>query len=564
MPPLPRLRIAALEDLARQLRFAPPAALRRQVERAESLAAELDPSLNYPEDWLVHRLTGYRAQIDSPALFVGRALLAELSALIERLSDVARLPSADHVLPAWLSTADLAERWRVSRKSIDRYRKVGLVARRVREADGKARLAFALAAVERFERSQADRLARAGGFSRLGEALEATILRRARAYASVGYTLNQAAARLARRHGRAPETIRQLLLRNESRSPLFVRRGPPSRRERRLVERAWFAGIEPAEVAERLGRSRAAVNRMAAQARADRLRDALLPRSDGGVSHEAEVLRVSGSRGDGADPSADLSPLPPGIVLGVPGASTIGEFLESTAATSAMPAAIERALARRMNGHVARARAVARAAAPSASALDCAETDLRAAAHIKAELVRAQLPLLVRTLAGSLARPMAQQRTADVIRWVLDGIEAIAGAIETFDPSGPGRLAAPVNLALARRLSRSGVLADAGRAAPRLDPAASIPDWTRRIAPWHSWHGRAWLEPSARVRAGAVAIEPRLREVLEWRLGWSASQTQGGVEPMTIAEIAAILKTTVIKATMLERRARREAWRAAR
>ena len=86
MPAFAKLRIAALDDLARQLRFAPPETLRRQLERAEQLAAEIDPSINYPEDWIVFRITGYRADMPAPATIVGEALLGDIGILVERLS----------------------------------------------------------------------------------------------------------------------------------------------------------------------------------------------------------------------------------------------------------------------------------------------------------------------------------------------------------------------------------------------------------------------------------------------------------------------------------------------
>src|SRR5690348_15581463 len=91
MPPLPRLRIAALDELSRQLRFAPPETLRRQLERTRTLAAEIDPARNYPEEWVIFRVTGYRPQNAGDTVFVGEALLGDISALVERLSAAAGL-----------------------------------------------------------------------------------------------------------------------------------------------------------------------------------------------------------------------------------------------------------------------------------------------------------------------------------------------------------------------------------------------------------------------------------------------------------------------------------------
>src|SRR5690606_32587813 len=90
MPPLPRLRLEALAELDRQLRYQPAEAARRQLLAAEALVRELTADdvddRVFPEDWVIARITGYRPELDTPALIVGRALVADLVALVERLS----------------------------------------------------------------------------------------------------------------------------------------------------------------------------------------------------------------------------------------------------------------------------------------------------------------------------------------------------------------------------------------------------------------------------------------------------------------------------------------------
>ena len=62
MPPLAKCKIPEIADLADQLRFASVEALVRQVESAESLAADLIEKEQYPVDWLVFRITGHRPE----------------------------------------------------------------------------------------------------------------------------------------------------------------------------------------------------------------------------------------------------------------------------------------------------------------------------------------------------------------------------------------------------------------------------------------------------------------------------------------------------------------------
>ena len=192
MPRLTALRIAALRDLADQLRYAPRERLRKELLAAVALAGELDPELNYPEDWVVHRITGYRPEIEAPATIVGGALLSELSALVERIS--AEAGFTEHAVGGGAaSEAGLADRGGVSRKTIERFRRRGLVAHRVRDEGGRARLAFSAEAVEVFERIGATEIARAAGFKRIGGDEEARLYAvGARAARRFGWSLNEA------------------------------------------------------------------------------------------------------------------------------------------------------------------------------------------------------------------------------------------------------------------------------------------------------------------------------------------------------------------------------------
>lgn len=259
MPPLPRLHIGAIQDLERQLRFAPPAALRKQIDRIEVLCTELAPDQTYPRDWLVFRITGYRTDSATPQrsatatnrrdssssahaaeLLVGSALLADLGVLIERLCDAAGIqdsellgPPRDSELAAssaeWMDAEALTERWSISRKTLDRYRRLGLTARRVTDPSGRSRLLFRRSHVERFEQLHTHRLNTAAGFSRIEPHVEDKIVRLARKYhARLGWSLNQTAKRLAERFDRSHEAVR-LLLKRTLTAPNSLGRtsGPP-------------------------------------------------------------------------------------------------------------------------------------------------------------------------------------------------------------------------------------------------------------------------------------------------------------------------------------------------
>ena len=99
MPRLPRIRLRALDELARQLRFSPRSAAARHVLAVLELAEEINPARAYAEDWVARRVTGFRTEIADAIQLVGEALLADLSAFAERVSAQSRLELTDLDLP---------------------------------------------------------------------------------------------------------------------------------------------------------------------------------------------------------------------------------------------------------------------------------------------------------------------------------------------------------------------------------------------------------------------------------------------------------------------------------
>src|SRR5262245_58245432 len=87
MPRAPRFTISVIEELFAQLEYAPAETRSRQMDAAERLVADIDPQMNYPEEFVVYRITGYRPDRSGEAtMFVGLALRADLVNMVLRLS----------------------------------------------------------------------------------------------------------------------------------------------------------------------------------------------------------------------------------------------------------------------------------------------------------------------------------------------------------------------------------------------------------------------------------------------------------------------------------------------
>ena len=235
MPRLTRIRTGFLEDLAEQLRYTPRATVRKQVQRALALAGEIDPARAYREDRISQRLTGFSVESEDPALLVGEALLGDLSAFVERVTSRAGIRAED-VPGASLRVEALAERWGVSRKTIERYRRLGLVGFRAEAgASGVQHVLIPLVSVEAFERRHAGRLRAAGSFSRLTEAERRRMVRWAARYrATLGLSLGRAARRLSERTGRSAGAIVRAVRAEEERTGVrvFDPARPPAARNR--------------------------------------------------------------------------------------------------------------------------------------------------------------------------------------------------------------------------------------------------------------------------------------------------------------------------------------------
>ncbi|MEL7471679.1 MAG: hypothetical protein AAGK04_00040 [Planctomycetota bacterium] len=551
MPPLPELRVSSLAELAAQLRFAPHLKLLDDIDRIERLAADVDPEANYPEEWIEFRVTGLRRDLPEPITVAGAALLADLSSLAERLCEQARLTEAE--LAARLSEqgrqpalhADaLAERWNVSRKTVDRCRKRGLIGRRIRGANGKTRIVFTPESVRVYESSQRESLERAAEFSRIEPAIELRMLRRAERYHELfGCTLNQCAERLAKRYQRSLEAVRQILRRHDASgaAPIFDDPGSLTRLQRRALLRAEARGIDPATLARRYRRTRPTIARAIHLERARRLwawRDA--------GALEAPRLATF----DRDDAHDVLLGAPAVRAIGVaPAPSNVGALLALARSTPATPADDEQACVIAL--HFCRATASDLASdldreQPEARTIDRAEAMLRLASQIWAWLVRAQMGLVLATIERRHERPSEAMRTDDWLGAWRSGVASAWPAIGSFDATRGGRLAAPVGLAVDRALAAASP-DPTTRATPRLRTDEPIEDW-RNAPPWS-----AALQPDRRLRPrperDADAGRPPwwsdadadARRVLGWRFGYPVEGSREA--PMTLEALAERLST---------------------
>lgn len=570
MPPLPRITSPLITEIARGVRFESPGALLRVVERAEALAADVEQDATLPGEWVVFKLIGARPERwpQSPELqfITGAALLANISALAEHLTDLAGWTWDDAAAAGAVDRPTLAKALNVSQKSVDRLTREGLVARRAKRRDGKTVLAFMPGVVESCRTRHGVRLAEAGGVTRLSRDERDAIVRLAARYHRLySCSLNKTAAAIAKRMERSLETIRQILRTEEAlresrgERAIFGEAGPVQEKSRRWMERAWRRGAEPVLLAKRARCGRPAVQRAINLQRHARL----LSLIDSGAL--TPLVRGEWTLPLGAKPPSLAShPLLTHARvrtgLGRPGVTDLTYLLEAARQREVVPPRDERAML--AGYHALRVTAGAWIAStprlnPQSEPLDLAETALRWAARLKAELLRPLWTLIVETIETLLGKPAQSLSPDRLIPLLWSQLAVASDAVDQTDVWGGGRLAGATALNLstsaARWLKAHPVQDNPGRASRVIPAGVEIADWTRAVAPWQSW-----LEPDRRFRPLLSKLAAPHAELFSLRMGWAESR------PLTLSECAKHLKLSRIAVPRLERAATREALEIAR
>lgn len=481
MPRIGRFTLDSIAELCRQLRYAPPETRAKQMDAAETFAAEVEQDQLYPEDFVIFRITGYRPQgMENPALLVGEALVADLAGFVQHLSDGLDLPP-DYRNRSAIGLDAVAQRLDVSSKTLQRYRKRGLICHYILFAEGDQRLACFEDALDRFIDTHQKQIERAREFSRVSEIdaqqviSEARSLRKKRAV-----SLNQAARTLARKHRWAHETIRMLLRRHDRRSaePIFTERGPLTERDGRLLHRAWRMGVPIAHMAERFGRTSTSIHRAINRRRGEMLRTFPLE----------HVELPTYQRDDAAD-----------VILGVP---AVREGLDRLlpqddafallAETKSMKPQRETGIALIAAYNFLKRRARAGIASfnewPKARELDAVETDLRWASHIKRRLASLGLPVALGRIEQHLHRPLVELPAERIVTAIEVATAIVSDVIETLNPSKRQQLARVVGYAADRALARDGRLVQSAGKASALHSGGTLAmrDPFRNLTPWES------------------------------------------------------------------------------
>jgi RNA polymerase primary sigma factor len=262
-------------ELARQLAYSPARVRVEQVNRAERLACLTDPLKSYPYEFICYQITGYRPRGELGRSLRGKTVREDLVHLVEQVSASLRM-RADEVGEPVLSIDEACTKFNVSEKTIQRWRRAGLVSRKFIGSDGRFRVGFLQSSLDRFAARNSERVQAGADFSRLTPEERREIVRRARRLSLFCHCcLFEVSKRIARKLGRAVETVRQTIKEYDREHPdakLFPEAGEPLQdHDRRLIFQAYQRGVSVHALAKRFCRTRSSIYRIVTEERAKEL-----------------------------------------------------------------------------------------------------------------------------------------------------------------------------------------------------------------------------------------------------------------------------------------------------
>jgi RNA polymerase sigma factor (sigma-70 family) len=464
-----KFRISFLGELARQMGFSPREARFAQIQAAEQLLESLEPNKAYPHEWIIHRLTGYRPKVYTEDLFPGQAIQHDLGLLIEQVSETLDIRTSQSDEPV-LTIDDVSARFSVTSKTIQRWRRRGLPARRFIFGDGKRRVGFLLGSVERFFSEHKDQVTRGMNFAPIESEEQETVVRHARRLAGpCRCSVEEVCRRTAQALNRSPLTIQHVLRRYDQENPgiaVLASAAPAMSDEQRThVLRGYRRGESLGVLARRVGYPVAAIYRAVIEERIARLNRRKIKFIDDPLYHQADALEqveaiISAAR------AALQSDNSRGEENRVP--RDLPAYLQELYRTPLLTPALERALYLGFHLHKYQFVQARRKLEPQfarARDIEVLEAHLRRATEVKNQIVRANLRLVV-SIARKHLRP-----GLNLMELISDGNLTLMRAVESFDIHKGNRFSTYATLALMKGFARSVPQMLAGRRGTGNDPA---------------------------------------------------------------------------------------------
>jgi RNA polymerase primary sigma factor/RNA polymerase sigma factor len=416
-----------------------------QVERAERLLTEIDPSKTYSYEYLCFRITDYRPDTSPKMTLSGEDARHDVRLFVEDVSDAADVRVSDLAEPVH-TVEDLSKMFKVSTKTISRWREQGLVSRRFIFDSGRKRVGFLQSSVDRFVARNTDRVRRGERFSQLSSNERNEIIDRARRLARAGAGQSEVARRIARHMNRSVETIRYTLKQFDKKYPDLAvfpgNSGPLTDDLKRKIYHDYRRGIGVGELSKRYSRTPTTVHRVVNEMRANRIQE--LPLDC--IYNEVFEEKVAEAEILGPMPVPEQPPRKTRMPSGLP------PYLASLYDVPLLTREQEYHLFRKLNYlkfRAARLREKLNPARASSTLMDQIEQLYGQAVATKNQIVQANLRLVV-----SIAKRHVSA-SEDFFGLVSDGNMSLIRAAEKFDYARGNKFSTYASWAIMRNFART-------------------------------------------------------------------------------------------------------------
>jgi len=534
-----KYRHRPIAELTHQLKLSPLRLRPRQLDAVEFLINLVNPIKHYPYDFVCHHITDYRPKGPFPQRpMSGKTLIGDLVQMVEDLSTSSAIPVHEINMTCW-TTEELADRLKVSTKTICRWRKRGLPGRKMRYSDGSIRMSFLERNVRRFVADNCELVKRGAAFKQLSENEKKQIIDLA------GQALNEKRMKLhelsqvvAAKVGRAVETVRYTIRRYDKANPqeaLFGRDDEPIvNPDLQVIYDTVRAGKTFEEAACIFGRSVEAIKNIVHE-----VRSRLLKARETKLIHNAEFEapgadeRILNPTCESEAPVKKIRPpkdLPP--------------YLQDLYRQPLLSPQQEYNIFRKYNYLKFKAENIRRdidVMDVAAETLDKLEALFEQIDEVKNDILRANLRLVV-----SIARRHVG-KSPHFFEIVSDGNLALMRAVEKFDYARGYKFSTYASWAIMRNYART-IPEEMYQAAK----AATGAEEMLATAPAREEEDREPFIEAARsiIKKGLDLLNARERDVVVWHYGLEEEKS-----PMTLEQIGNVFGVTKERIRQIERKA---------
>lgn len=525
-----------------QVQFAPREKKIEQVNQAEKLLTELEPKRTYTYEYLCFRVTAFRPQMYPNLKLTGKEAAHDLRLLVEDLSEAAEVP-AEAAGEKVLTVEQLAKQFRVSTKTISRWRRHGLVSRRFM-FDGRKRVGFLQSSIERFVAHNEERVRRGAQFSQLTDSERQEIVERARRLAHAGGCPAEVTRRLAHKTGRSVETIRYTLKQFDQDHPesaIFPDNHGPLRQDTKWkVYQQFRRGESVDALSKRFCRTKASIYRIINEMRAQRLLELPLDFID---SEEFARVRAESRREVelmGPMPEVDTPAKKARLPSGLP------PYLASLYEVPLLTREQEVHLFRKMNYlkyKSTRLRDKLDLSRPASALMDQIEQLYDESVATKNQIIRANLRLVV-SIAKRHVGP-----AENFFELVSDGNMSLIRAVEKFDYSRGNKFSTYASWAIMKNFART--IPDENRYRDRFRTSVTEMFSTTQDGRSDQYEQEsAQLQRENQVERILDRLDEREQQIIVSRFG-----LHRGHEPLTLKQVGAALGVTKERIRQIEARA---------